>query len=64
MWGVEKAADQTTPENVVETMGVIGQLPMEFQALYVRRALRNPSLEATKDRQCLTDWVMREGGVR
>ena len=35
MWGVEKAADETTPDNIQEIMSMTRRLPVEFQAAYV-----------------------------
>lgn len=35
--GVDKAADDTTAENYIETLGMIRRLPLVFQARYFSR---------------------------
>jgi hypothetical protein len=34
LWGVQRAAALTTPENFKEMHGVVCRLPLELQALY------------------------------
>lgn len=56
MWGVEKAADETTLDNIQEIMSMTRRLPVEFQAAYVLRVIKNPAF--TRVPKEIFEWGM------
>ena len=57
MWGVEKAADETTPDNIQEIIGMVRRLPVEFQAAYVKRVIKNPAFDCVPKE--IVEWALR-----
>ena len=61
MWGVERAAEKVTPENVIEIVGMVRRLPVEFQAAFMRRWVEQFEPEKAMPKWALmhlTEWAM------
>lgn len=61
MWGVERAAEKVTPENVIEIVGMVRRLPVEFQAAFMHRWVKQFEPETAMPKWALVhliEWAM------